>query len=231
MHFLEEDRVKLEARSVLNRCLAALVAAVLALVAAAPARAADGETLQAEGVYVCKKCHSMTKRDYYDNVYELWEKSPHANAMKELSSQASKDIAAKMGIADATTDVKCVKCHATAGEADPATQGKFYAREEGVTCEGCHGPGSRYKKKEIHAEAYDQALTMGFAHIKTKDEVVKTCTTCHNPESPTYHADFLTRWYKWQHPTIQGKDGVEGPAKKDHGDWAPLPAGATRGSG
>lgn len=225
--------MKLEARSVVKRGSAVLFAAVmtLAAVAAVPARAGDGDPPQNEGVYVCKKCHSMTKRDYYDDVYELWEKSPHANAMKELASQASKDIAAKMGIADPTTDVGCVKCHATAGESDPTAQGKFYAREEGVTCEGCHGPGSRYKKKEIHAEAYDQAVTMGFSHIKTKDEVVKMCTTCHNPQSPTYRADFLTRWYKWQHPTIQGKDGVEGPAKKDHGDWAPLPVGATRGRG
>ncbi len=195
------------------------------------ARAADGEPLQYEGAYVCKKCHSMTKRDYYDNVYELWEKSPHASGMKTLANAQSKDIASKMGIAEPTTDVKCVKCHATAGESDATQQGKFYAREEGVTCEGCHGPGSKYKKKEIHAEAYDTALGMGFHKIKTKDEVLETCVRCHNPESPTYHADFLSRWYKWQHPTIQGKDGVEGPAKKDHGDWAPLPAGATRGSG
>jgi len=193
--------------------------------------AAEGDALQYEGVYVCKKCHSMTKRDYYDNVYELWEKSPHANGMKELSSQQSKDIGAKMGIADVTTDVKCVKCHATAGDADTSQQGKFYAREEGVTCEGCHGPGSKFKKKEIHAENYDEATKVGFSPIKKKEEVEKLCTRCHNPESPTYHADFMSRWYKWQHPTIQGKDGKEGPAKKNHGDWAPLPPGATRGSG
>lgn len=204
----------------------------LVLASAVPVTSAGaGEPLQYEGVYVCKKCHSMTKRDYYDNVYELWEKSPHATAMKTLANAQSKEIAAKLGIADATTDVRCVRCHATAGEADVAQQGKFYAREEGVTCEGCHGPGSKYKKKEVHAEAYAAALEVGFSHIKTKEEVLETCTRCHNPESPTYHADFLTRWYKWQHPTIQGKDGTEGPAKKDHGDWAPLPAGATRGSG
>ena len=54
--------------------------------------------------------------------------------------------------------------------------------EDGIQCESCHGPGSKYKKKRIMADQ-KKALAAGLWE-PGKDE--KICTACHNDESPTW---------------------------------------------
>lgn len=58
--------------------------------------------------------------------YKQWSTSKHANAYNVLSDAEKKDA-------------KCLKCHTTS-TLDPT---------EGVSCESCHGAGSKYKSPAI----------------------------------------------------------------------------------
>lgn len=133
------------------------------------------------GAEKCKMCH-MSK----GKQYPLWSESKHAKAFLTLTSAAALKIATEKGIANPSTDPKCLKCHATASSIDASLNGGI-KNEEGVSCETCHGPGSVYKSSII---------------MKSRTESVKNgliipneklCLKCHNSESPTFKGfDYAT---------------------------------------
>ena len=124
----------------------------------------------------CKMCHNKPDKG---EQYKTWLAGPHANAMKSLSSDQAKEIATAKGIADPTTDPACIKCHATIGHVDAKLAGGLKITE-GVSCESCHGPGSKYKSASVMK---DREFAMENGLILPTEEV---CKTCHNDESPTY---------------------------------------------
>ena len=136
----------------------------------------QAQTFKYIGAAKCKMCHIKPPKG---EQYAVWLAGPHANAMKSLSGDQAKKIAAEKGIADPTTDASCLKCHSTVGHIDS----KLIAGvkiTEGVSCESCHGPGSMYKGASIMKNR-DLALKKGL--MLPTEEV---CKSCHNPESPTY---------------------------------------------
>lgn len=128
------------------------------------------------GAPKCKMCHNKPPKG---EQYNVWLKGPHANAMKTLANEESKKIAADKGIADPTTDPACIKCHSTVGHIDASLVAGIKI-DEGVSCESCHGPGSRYKGASVMK---NQELAMKNGLILPTEEV---CLKCHNKESPTY---------------------------------------------
>jgi hypothetical protein len=143
------------------------------------------------GVDKCKLCHNKPATG---DQYSIWLKSPHAQAIKTLSSQRSLDYAKKNGIADPAKDAKCLKCHSTYEKAGAALRGGILP-EEGVSCEGCHGPGSSYRSPSI-MKNLAQAKTMG---LIIPDE--KLCLQCHNKENPFFKEfNFQTYSAKIAHP-------------------------------
>ena len=128
------------------------------------------------GAAKCKMCHNKTPKG---EQYNKWLEGPHANAMKTLGSDQAKEIAKAKGIADPTTDAACIKCHSTMGHID-AKQAATLTAEEGISCESCHGPGSKYKSASVMK---DREYSMENGLILPTEEV---CKTCHNEESPTY---------------------------------------------
>ena len=71
-----------------------------------------------------------------------------------IATAEAKDVAVKMGIKGDPQQVKeCLSCHVTAYGASADIRGKL-TNEEGVSCEACHGAGSKYKKmkKEMQLE-------------------------------------------------------------------------------
>jgi hypothetical protein len=134
--------------------------------------------LLAQNKYVgaknCKMCH-MSK----GKQYPTWNESKHAKAFETLKSEKALKIGKEKGIATPSTDAKCLKCHSTAA-AIPANLNGGITKEEGVSCETCHGPGSAYKAPAImrnKAESIKNGLII-------PDE--KLCVKCHNSESPTF---------------------------------------------
>jgi hypothetical protein len=143
------------------------------------------------GAEKCKMCHIKPATG---EQYNVWAKGPHANAMKALSSDAAKKIAAEKGIADPTTDPACIKCHSTVGSIDKSLNATA-TMEEGIGCETCHGPGSMYKGASIMKNR-ELALTKGMI---IPDEAL--CKTCHNSASPTFKGfNFAEMSAKIAHP-------------------------------
>lgn len=128
------------------------------------------------GALKCKMCHNKPATG---EQYKIWSESLHAKAMESLKSEASLKYAAEHGIADPSTDAKCIKCHSTAGAID-ASVNAGVKPAEGVSCESCHGPGSKYKTTTIMK---DRKLALANGLI-VPDK--KTCEGCHNEKNPFF---------------------------------------------
>lgn len=136
-----------------------------------------------EGARRCRTCHEAKAKGAQ---FTAWQGTGHAKAFAVLATEEARKVGTKAGVADPQTDAKCLKCHVTGFGAPAEKLGKKYAKEEGVTCEGCHGPGEKHLKARLSSEDAGG----GFVEIPG-DELVKvppesTCKACHNEESPTF---------------------------------------------
>ena len=92
-------------------------------------RGAEAEPAPPEGqTYIgakrCASCHF--------EPFMSWKKTKHAQAFEDLTAKYQKDE-------------KCLKCHTTAlGEPTGYKDGELTLA--GVTCETCHGPGSKHEQ-------------------------------------------------------------------------------------
>jgi hypothetical protein len=162
--------------------------AFLAMFAGSALLAQDAKYI---GAAKCKMCHNKPDKG---EQYNKWMAGPHANAMKALSTDKAKEIASAKGIADPSTDKACIKCHSTMGSIDSKLVAGI-TMEEGVSCETCHGPGSKYKGAAIMK---DMELAMENGMIMATEQV---CKKCHNEESPTYKGfNFAEAKAKIAHP-------------------------------
>lgn len=115
------------------------------------------------GAKKCKMCHNKPATG---EQFKQWAESKHAKAMESLKG-------------DEKTNPKCLKCHSTAASAKPERIAGLTV-EEGVSCESCHGAGGDYFQTAIMKNR-EKAVAGGLI-IPTE----KTCTKCHNSESPTF---------------------------------------------
>lgn len=174
-----------------------LFAFVIALFCSSNLFAAQAPAHQFVGAKKCSLCH---KKPEEGNQYGIWMDSKHAKAYEVLGTQAAKDAAAKLGIADPQTSGKCLKCHSTAYWFGETKVSEDIAVEEGVSCESCHGAGKDYMKKSI---MQDQKSSIENG-LLIPDE--KTCLQCHNSESPTFKEfNYSEQQPKIKHPIPEKK--------------------------
>jgi hypothetical protein len=114
--------------------------------------------------------------------YKFYKVSPHNESLNKLYDDAekAKSYGQKLGIPDIFKGgTTCMKCHSTVA-------GGSGTAEDGVTCEGCHGPGSDYK--EPHQEGkgggasrpgYVKSLKLGLKDLKNLDVRARQCVYCH----------------------------------------------------
>lgn len=150
----------------------------------------------AEHAYVgakgCKMCHASSTKGAQ---YKVWEKTKHAQAYASLATEEAKKAAAAKGIDNPRESPECLKCHVTGYGSDPSLFEPTYAKEEGVGCESCHGPGKDYKNMKIMKDI-ETAKANGL--IIPTEEV---CRKCHNEESPFYEPfDFESKFAQIAHP-------------------------------
>ncbi len=156
------------------------------------------------GVKVCAACHADQVAGHQ---FGLWRVSKHADAYATLWSPESRKIAALSGITgEPRKSPICLGCHATAATAEGWEREDTFVIQDGVQCEGCHGPGSEYATSEVMLDR-DRAVAAG---LIVSDE--GTCTMCHNVKgshvavlgSPVF--DVQAGLAKTAHPTPKKKD-------------------------
>ena len=175
-----------------QQCIAAVVIAILA---AGTSVSQNKYT----GVKTCAPCHKAGKGG---TAYAVWEKSAHAGAYKTLLGDEAKKIAKEKGLKTAPAESEaCLKCHVTGGGTAKNVEASF-KKEEGVTCEACHGAASGYKM--LHAKG-DIAKSTAAGLIEG-DKSGKECQACHNAESPTFKGFKATEmWAKMEHKLPEKK--------------------------
>ena len=150
------------------------------------------------GAKRCMACHKVEKMGGL--AYTVWEKSSHAKAYQTLLGDEAKKIAKEKGLKVAPAESEaCLKCHVTGGGAAKNVDASF-KKEEGVTCEACHGAASGYVS--IHnkktPEDKEKAKAAGLMLPSKTDG--KMCETCHNANSPTFKGfKMADMWAKIEH--------------------------------
>ena len=138
------------------------------------------------GVATCaaSQCHgSAAPRDssgVMQNEYVTWTRDdPHSKAYATLSSDASRAIAARLGVGSATAAKICLDCHAD--NVPAARRGEKFQLSDGVGCEACHGGAERWLSTHYNTPAVDHAANLEAGLYPTEEPVerAKLCLSCH----------------------------------------------------
>ena len=140
------------------------------------------------GVKKCAMCHKP-------NVYPVWEKSAHAKAFETLKSKEAEEFAKKKGVKGPASEApECLKCHVTGGGSAVGA-----VKEEGVTCEACHGAAEKYLMLHNKKDEASKTAAKAAGFVKDAKEG-KACEVCHNAGSPTFKGfKFKEMWAKIEH--------------------------------
>jgi hypothetical protein len=95
----------------------------------------------------------------------------HANAYKVLSEPRSQRMAKTLGIADASTDMRCTSCHAVGSPEK--------SKSDGVACEACHGPAEGWLASHRMPNSHAASVKAGMIDTKRLTTRVETCLSCH----------------------------------------------------
>ena len=149
-----------------------LVLAVFFLIHLSGKNFSEEKKLKYVGVEVCAMCHSGEEGD---SQHEIWKESRHSKAFVTLASDRAFEQAQDAGVeGHPQKSPECLKCHIAGAGLDSTYFEDTYNKEEGVTCERCHGPGSEYIDISV-MEDREQFLANGGI---IPDE--KTCLKCHD---------------------------------------------------
>jgi hypothetical protein len=131
----------------------------------------DDRTPLHVGVERCRVCHEPASAGAQ---FGIWRSGPHSRAFTALQSDTARTIIAstKEGI-DA-----CLPCHTTLGR---GAHNRFEQElnAEGVGCERCHGPGSKYAYYNVMRDS-TAFLTSGGVTGSLRD-----CRQCHTDDLAT----------------------------------------------
>jgi len=142
------------------------------------------------GASDCKLCH---KAELQGRQFVIWQSNLHAKAFANLKTPKAVEIGRAVGVADPAENAQCLGCHAPLAAKAPEL------KDEGVTCEVCHGPGSAYKKLNIMMDR-EKAAQNGLVLYNADPAAIQAhCLKCHqNPHGNPF--DFGAAWDKIKHP-------------------------------
>ncbi len=172
-----------------KRAAALLTASFVVVVGVhAPARAAE-DTARYLGVAACSStlCHgSIVARDVTSvrqNEYQIWSlHDRHARAYTALSSDRSRQIAARLGFASAETAAECLACHGV--DVAERRRGPKFQISDGVSCEACHGAAEAWIQTHDNADS-SRADSLSRGMIATDEPLrrAQLCLGCHQGDS------------------------------------------------
>lgn len=171
--------------------VAALLLATLSVTVAAqplPDRSPD-RTL---GVASCASslCHGSIGEwagsPVQQNEYVIWSRlDKHARAYRLLLDKKSRDMVARLGLAEAAHEAKvCLDCHAH-NPAGPVADA--HALSDGVGCEACHGPAERWIASHTEpAVTHAANLERGLYPASQPLARARLCLSCHFGNADKY---------------------------------------------
>ncbi|MFN7959958.1 MAG: multiheme c-type cytochrome [Thermoanaerobaculia bacterium] len=146
---------------------------------------AGGEPGSYLGVGSCvgSGCHGsprpQAKARVLGNEYQTWlHQDAHHDAYNHLFDARSERIAANLKLGRASQAKRCLACHTVTVPAGKA-RGRL-AAEDGVTCEGCHGPASGWK--DGHTEpswSHADSVAHGLTDLARPEVRAALCLGCH----------------------------------------------------
>ncbi|TDR39346.1 cytochrome c554/c'-like protein [Tahibacter aquaticus] len=138
-----------------------------------------------QGVASCSNsvCHGASQvfRESHvmQNEFAVWQETdPHAKAYAILEQPASREIARKLGLGNATEAKICLDCHAD--NVPAAQRGERFQLSDGVGCEACHGGAEQWLN--AHADkSVKHADNLAKGMYATDDPVKRAqlCLSCH----------------------------------------------------
>ena len=102
----------------------------------------------------------------------------HSKAYRVLIEDKGQRIARNLGIDNAGNAPECLTCHATFVPAE--VRGKRFQLSDGVSCESCHGPASKWLGQHVTGEASrEDNIKAGM--YRTEEPVARAslCLSCH----------------------------------------------------
>jgi hypothetical protein len=178
-------------------------------------------------------CHGQTKpKADFPKLNEniVWRtKDAHRKAFATLTNEQLKSkvspsgIAKKLSIDKAETSNRCLVCHSV--DVKPELRAEKFKIEDGVSCEGCHGPAEKWL--EPHAEkgwTHEKSVAVGMYDTKSFLLRAEKCVSC--------HLQIDVKLVEAGHPDLQAfeLDGFSDkmpPHWRDKGQFAPTKAWAT----
>jgi hypothetical protein len=185
----DRDRPDPRRRGRPRELLLRAAALLLALVAGGlPAQEADdgaGAPARHLGVVTCSgsTCHGaarpLDESKVMQNEFITWHREDrHARAYRSLLGEQGQRIAKNLGLESAAAAPECLTCHTNFVPA--AQRGKRYQLSDGVACEACHGPASKWLGMHVTGEA-SRADNLAVGMYPTEEPVAraKLCLSCH----------------------------------------------------
>lgn len=165
-------------------------------------RDSEGPAAAFVGVERCATCHTSIAAG---RQYPIWSASAHASAWKALQSDSARRLIAR----PAGSIDSCIGCHTSLGRR-AVVRGEDTLVSEGVGCERCHGPGSRYALYNVMTDRAAFTANGGVAGS------LQDCYGCHAaaPGPAVRHCPFQTKpfmadsaWQSIRHPVNRkGRD-------------------------
>jgi len=124
------------------------------------------------GVKKCAACH-------FDQ-HLIWRKDKHAKAFENLPAKYK-------------TDASCLKCHTTGYGEPTGYKSAADANLAGITCEVCHGPGSKHDEtckplaNVTKLSAAQEKLARDSIYMMLPHNV---CVTCHSSKGHKAHPKY-----------------------------------------
>jgi hypothetical protein len=138
------------------------------------------------GAGKCRDCHRTENRG---KQYSIWAAGKHAQAFNNLKAESAKNEAGES--IPAQRSPVCLGCHAPLSEKAPEVS------VEGVSCEVCHGAGSRYRKLSVMVNR-EACMKNGLVVYASPDAVKAACLACH-ADAHGIVFDFPAAWEAIKH--------------------------------
>lgn len=147
-----------------------------------PNAEAKGKRWKYFGASTCgaSSCHAAKEQEKNRpaDEYVTWSKKDrHSKAYDTLFEGESTDMCEELDIEDPSKDKACTVCHTTDVQKD--LRGKKFNNEDGVSCDGCHGPAEGWIKPHTKPHKYEDMLTMGMWDTRNLFRRADVCVSCH----------------------------------------------------